>query len=247
MTGRVRDEVIATLKLGAPLIAAQLAQISITFVDTIMAGRLSPRDLAAVAVGGSAWFPVWALTVGLLLSVTPSVAHLYGAGRHADIGYCVRQGLWLSLIASAVGVAMIRNRSLAGSSLVLAAVLLAGVSASGLVHPVAAQPGGKLAVDLDTLLRDPVLKGAGVGLVVRHADTGELLYGSQGDLRRQPASNMKLVTSAAATDVLGVDYRFTTSVLAQAKPRGQPKFPVPKQGKAMDLSLREAAILITDR
>jgi D-alanyl-D-alanine carboxypeptidase/D-alanyl-D-alanine-endopeptidase (penicillin-binding protein 4) len=115
---------------------------------------------------------------------------------------------------------MIRDRSLAGSSLVLAAVLLAGVSASGLVQTVAAQPGGKLAVDLDALLRDPGLKGAGVGLVVRHAETGELLYGSQGDLRRQPASNMKLVTSAAATDVLGLDYRFTTSVLAKAKPRG---------------------------
>jgi serine-type D-Ala-D-Ala carboxypeptidase/endopeptidase (penicillin-binding protein 4) len=115
---------------------------------------------------------------------------------------------------------MIRNRSLAGSSLALAAVLFTGLTASGLVETVAAQPAGKLAVDLDALLRDPGLNGAGVGLVVRHAETGELLYGTQGDLRRQPASNMKLITSAAATDVLGLDYRFTTSVLAQAKPRG---------------------------
>jgi D-alanyl-D-alanine carboxypeptidase/D-alanyl-D-alanine-endopeptidase (penicillin-binding protein 4) len=114
---------------------------------------------------------------------------------------------------------MIR-KSLAGSSLVLAAVLLAGSTAPGLVQPVAAQPGGKLAVDLDALLRDPVLKGAGVGLVVRHAETGELLYGTQGELRRQPASNMKLISSAAATDILGLDYRFKTSVLAKAKPRG---------------------------
>jgi MATE family multidrug resistance protein len=105
----VRDEAAALLKLGAPLIAAQLAQISITFVDTIMSGRLSPRDLAAVAVGGSVWFPVWSLTIGLLLSVTPSVAHLYGAGRHSEIGHCMRQGLWLSLAASAFGFVVIRN------------------------------------------------------------------------------------------------------------------------------------------
>ncbi|MET0233558.1 MAG: D-alanyl-D-alanine carboxypeptidase/D-alanyl-D-alanine-endopeptidase [Kibdelosporangium sp.] len=85
---------------------------------------------------------------------------------------------------------------------------------------VSAQARDELVVDLDALVRDPSLRGASVGLVVRHADTGELLYNTQSDLRRQPASNMKLISSATAMEVLGPDYRFTTSVLAHAKPRG---------------------------
>jgi MATE family multidrug resistance protein len=41
--------------------------------------------------------------MGLLMSVSPSVAQLYGAGRHAEIGPCVRQGFWLALAASLGG------------------------------------------------------------------------------------------------------------------------------------------------
>lgn len=96
----IKEEAIATLKLGAPLVAAQVAQISIGFVDTVMAGRLSPQALAAVAVGSSVWFTLVVLCMGLLISVSPSVAQLFGAGRHQEIGHCVRQGLWLSLAAA---------------------------------------------------------------------------------------------------------------------------------------------------
>jgi D-alanyl-D-alanine carboxypeptidase/D-alanyl-D-alanine-endopeptidase (penicillin-binding protein 4) len=115
---------------------------------------------------------------------------------------------------------MTRKRSLVGTSLALAAVLLAGLPASGLVPTVSAQAGGQLGTDLDALLHDPSLRGGNVGLVVREADSGNLLYNSQSDRRGQPASNMKLVTSATAMDVLGPDHRFTTSVLTTGRTRG---------------------------
>jgi multidrug resistance protein, MATE family len=105
----VRQEAGATVRLAAPLIAAQLAHMSITFVDTVMAGNLSPRDLAAVAVGSGLWFPIWALCAGVLLAVTPSVAQLYGANRHDDIGHCVREGLWLSAGSAVVAFLLARN------------------------------------------------------------------------------------------------------------------------------------------
>ena len=98
-----RNEAIATLKLGLPLIAAQLAQVSISFVDTVMAGKLSADALAAVAVGSNAWWLVGVVCMGLLMSVSPSVAQLYGAGRFEHIGPCVRQGLWLGLASALVG------------------------------------------------------------------------------------------------------------------------------------------------
>lgn len=108
---QIRDEIVALLFLGGPLIAAQLAQISMNFVDTVMAGHLSPRDLAAVAVGGSLWMPIVVFGMGVLMSVSPTVAHAYGAGRFGAIGGHVRQGLWLSQAVGLVSFVAVRSCS----------------------------------------------------------------------------------------------------------------------------------------
>ena len=49
--GRLRIELRSLLGLAAPIMIAQLANTAMGFVDTVMAGRVSPRDLAAVALG----------------------------------------------------------------------------------------------------------------------------------------------------------------------------------------------------
>ncbi|SDT26210.1 D-alanyl-D-alanine carboxypeptidase/D-alanyl-D-alanine-endopeptidase [Microterricola viridarii] len=53
---------------------------------------------------------------------------------------------------------------------------------------------------------------------VRNAATGEVLYDRGGDTASRAASVMKVLTSAAALDVLGPDYRATTTVVAGAEP-----------------------------
>ena len=99
---RVSTEVSSLLKLATPIIIAQLANTAMGFVDTVMAGRVSPQDLAAVALGNSIWVPVFLLMTGILLATTPKVAQRFGAGVHNEIGPLVRQALWLAL---AVGIA----------------------------------------------------------------------------------------------------------------------------------------------
>ncbi|MFL6126469.1 D-alanyl-D-alanine carboxypeptidase/D-alanyl-D-alanine-endopeptidase [Actinophytocola sp.] len=85
--------------------------------------------------------------------------------------------------------------------------------------PVVAQDRGGLTADLDTILSAAGLEGADLGLVVRTVD-GQTVYRRDADRRQQPASNLKLVTSAAALDVLGPDYRFATTVHTTGRRHG---------------------------
>ncbi len=85
------------LRLTGPLVLAQLSQTSMGFVDTVMAGRVSAVDLAAVAVGSSLFFPVYLFMVGLMNAVTPLVAQAYGRGDRAAIRYEIRLGMGIGL------------------------------------------------------------------------------------------------------------------------------------------------------
>ncbi|MBW1940606.1 MAG: MATE family efflux transporter, partial [Deltaproteobacteria bacterium] len=88
-------ELKSLILLSGPLIAAQISQSAMGFVDTVMAGRVSSVDLAAVAMGSSIWFPVFLFILGILMAVIPSVAQLHGAGKNQEIGFHVRQALIL--------------------------------------------------------------------------------------------------------------------------------------------------------
>ncbi|WP_354234800.1 D-alanyl-D-alanine carboxypeptidase/D-alanyl-D-alanine-endopeptidase [Arthrobacter sp. UYEF3] len=68
---------------------------------------------------------------------------------------------------------------------------------------------------------DATLKADGAGSftgVVQDAVTGEVLFDRAGDEVRAPASNLKLLTAAAALRTLGPDRRFSTRVVAGAVP-----------------------------
>jgi MATE family multidrug resistance protein len=84
------------LRLGWPVLVAQLAVMANSVIDTVMAGRYGTLDLAAVGIGSSIYFSVFVALMGVLLALTPIVAHLYGAGRHAEIGEELRQSAWLA-------------------------------------------------------------------------------------------------------------------------------------------------------
>lgn len=93
---RVIQEAGTALKFGLPIILAQLLQMSMNFVDTVMAGRLSALDLAAVAIGSSILLPFLVFGLGTLMAVNPIVAQNYGSRKFNRIGSNARQALWLS-------------------------------------------------------------------------------------------------------------------------------------------------------
>jgi len=101
-----------TLRIGLPVIVAQLLQMSMNFVDTVMAGNLSAEALAAIAVGGAVFFPVIMLAAGILMAITPIIAQLVGGREFNKIGITVRQGIWLSQILAVPVFFAIRNLSI---------------------------------------------------------------------------------------------------------------------------------------
>jgi len=95
-----RQELRALWKVAGPLVVNFLAVAGMNFADAVMAGRLGPRQLAAVAVGGSIWIIGLIICLGLLMSLSPIIARHYGAGRLDLIGRYTRQGVWIALALS---------------------------------------------------------------------------------------------------------------------------------------------------
>lgn len=87
-----------------------MAQMGMGVVDTVMAGRVSARDLAGVALGGNIIWPSMILLMGTLMALTPTISRLHGAGRTADTGEVVRQGLWLA-VATSLGVLLLVSQA----------------------------------------------------------------------------------------------------------------------------------------
>ncbi|WP_414635674.1 MATE family efflux transporter [Aromatoleum sp.] len=90
-----------------PVLIAQLLSMSMMVADTVIVGRFGTRDLAAVAVGSGLYISVVMLLVGVLQAVAPTVAHHYGAGRVADIGPTLQQGLWLAVMLAVPGMILL--------------------------------------------------------------------------------------------------------------------------------------------
>jgi MATE family multidrug resistance protein len=97
-------EIRALLALATPLFIAQLAQMGTGVVDTIMAGRYSSEDLAAIAIGYNLWLPVYLISLGIMLAVSTIVAQHYGAGRIEAIRKLLPQAFWVALILGFISV-----------------------------------------------------------------------------------------------------------------------------------------------
>jgi len=91
-----RQHAHAILRFAGPLAVNNVVLAGMMLTNTLMAGRLGPEPLAGVAVGGSYYQMFWLFGLGTLMSISPIVAHAYGAGHDREVGRRFRQGLWLS-------------------------------------------------------------------------------------------------------------------------------------------------------
>jgi multidrug resistance protein, MATE family len=86
----------AIARLGGPLLANNLSVMGMAFADTVMAGRLSPQDLAGLAIGVAYWNLFFYIALGALMAISPSVAHAFGANDNASVARFARQAWWIA-------------------------------------------------------------------------------------------------------------------------------------------------------
>jgi serine-type D-Ala-D-Ala carboxypeptidase/endopeptidase (penicillin-binding protein 4) len=70
----------------------------------------------------------------------------------------------------------------------------------------------RLQSDIARVFGAPIMARGTWGVDIRSLDTGERLYQLDAEKLMMPASNMKILTLATAAEVLGWDYRFTTTL-----------------------------------
>ncbi|MBS4176662.1 MATE family efflux transporter [Lederbergia citrea] len=96
-TNTLREKLLQLWVIFTPILITQLAMFSMTFFDIMMTGKYSANHLAGVAIGSSFWVPIFTGLSGILLSVTPIVAHLVGAKKKHEVPFSVIQGIYAGI------------------------------------------------------------------------------------------------------------------------------------------------------
>ncbi len=102
-----RQEMRSLLVLAAPLVVAQLAQMAMGVVGTMVAGQLGVRQLAAQGLGATAFSLVLIMAFGLMAGLDPHVARAVGAGEPQRAGRLFYQGLWTATLGAPPLIALI--------------------------------------------------------------------------------------------------------------------------------------------
>jgi MATE family multidrug resistance protein len=105
----LRNELKSLLMLAGPIILAQFAEKGMTFLDTLMVGRLGGDALAGIALGSVVFLLVLILTTAVLFAIGPFVSQAYGSGDRSEAGRAARQGFWLAILLFVPGFLLLYN------------------------------------------------------------------------------------------------------------------------------------------
>lgn len=97
-----RADLARMLRLALPIVTVQVGIMMMGVVDTLMVGRLSATDLAAVGLGNIYFFQIAVFGMGVLMALDPIVAQGVGAGDHEAAARGIQRALVLTLFLTAL-------------------------------------------------------------------------------------------------------------------------------------------------
>ena len=92
IAGSLRAEIPRLLALALPVVFVQVGMMAMGVVDTMVVGRLSAVDLAAVALGNLYFFSVMVVGWGVLMALDPVVSQAVGAKDDLAISRGLQRG-----------------------------------------------------------------------------------------------------------------------------------------------------------
>jgi MATE family multidrug resistance protein len=101
--GSLADSARRIAHLAWPVLIGQLSVLAFSTIDTLLVARYAAVDLAALAIGASAYLTVFIGFMGVVMAISPIVGQLFGAGQHAQAGRQAHQAVWVALGLSVAG------------------------------------------------------------------------------------------------------------------------------------------------
>lgn len=93
----IGEELRALLALAIPVVLSELGWMTMTVVDLVMVGRLSPAAIGAVGLGNAIYYAPSLFGIGLLLGLDTLVSQAWGARRFDDCHRSLAQGIYIAL------------------------------------------------------------------------------------------------------------------------------------------------------
>jgi MATE family multidrug resistance protein len=106
-TATWQDSARQIAPLAWPVFIGQVSVLAFSTIDTLLVARSSATDLAALAVGASAYITIFIGFMGVLMALAPIVGQLHGAQRPVEAGHQVHQALWIAAALAVAGCALL--------------------------------------------------------------------------------------------------------------------------------------------
>ena len=95
---KYRQDYLATIKIGVPIVLGQLGIVVVGLVDNIMVGHFSTSDLAAASFVNSVFNIPILFGMGFSYGLTPLVGQFFGRGDKFRVGGLLRNSLLANLM-----------------------------------------------------------------------------------------------------------------------------------------------------
>jgi MATE family multidrug resistance protein len=96
------SELKKTLIVAGPIIASQISHILLGVADSIMVGSLGGAPLAASAFVNNVMSVPFVMAMGLSTSISVTVSHAFGAGKHRECGQWLSTGALVLIIPMSI-------------------------------------------------------------------------------------------------------------------------------------------------
>jgi MATE family multidrug resistance protein len=94
----VREELTQMIRLGGPLVLAELGWMAMGVVDTMFVGRVGAEAIGAVGLGTMVFYGIAVCSGGLLFGLDTFVAQAFGAEDREDCHRSLVSGVWLAVL-----------------------------------------------------------------------------------------------------------------------------------------------------